>query len=456
MITQIRRVLVLRRKGLTQIKLLLLLVMLLAVNIAKVFAQDMIFSPRENMIFVTLNQMQEREEAVSDAMKEAQLKQLESNIRKVRSERVQVELSAARFKNPLKNIHPYLSQSTQFNENVYARIKDRKGRFTYTNTIGARRNFVKRGKTLNLDLHINDNRSQNLPHDNTQDVAFDSLGNLFIGRYVLSLTDSVSSNYIGKVDEFGIKTDTLTYHWANTFGTKLSRSFNRVGFDLGYTRADDFNEPDFTVNNNISGTYSLNSYLRIGAKTKLVASCSHGNVEYTHKVTPSRDNNSNTFGLSLSGVLSPKMTGVAQMNYNLGNNPDAAHTRGRTFTTNIAYAFTQRTNLALSYSHTINQSSTKSDYSVADSFGLTANHRLGFNPKFNFSFNSGVSNTSNPKKDIWPTHTENVTYALGLGLSYAFRQWLDFSLNWNYTKQEDNTSTSYHKNVFIFNTQARF
>jgi hypothetical protein len=435
---------------------LALIVILLCLGFKIVFSEDADTAAGNNVNSDTLKQMQGRGEAMGEAMQEAQLKQLESKVETKKLAGIKGGISG--FGNLLSRAHPYLTSKTQFDDNIYSTNTDIKSRLTYKNTLGAKMNFYGRGRSLNLDMYINDNRYQHVRLDNTQDnttqdINLSLLTNLPVGRYNLSISDNVFSNYVGKTDEFGKKVDALQYYSQNTFAAKLGRGFNRAGFDINYQRINYAYEPEFMANSRVEETYGFNPYLKVGRKTKLQAGYSYNSVGYTHNLTPSLDSNYNDFNLTATGVLSAKVTGLAKMDYKLTNSADALHTRERTFTTKISYMASVRTSLALIFDHFIKQSSTESDYTLKDTFDLTGSHRLAFNPKFKLSLSGNVDYEKEPKQ---PISNKTHTYTLGSGLAYAFRQWLDFSLDYTNKRVKSNVADNYGNNTVIAKIQARF
>ncbi|MFA5411458.1 MAG: hypothetical protein WC321_06360 [Candidatus Omnitrophota bacterium] len=434
--------------------LIALTVLLLCLGLKAAFTEDSGIT-RESVISDTLKDMQGRQEAMGEAMQEAQLKQLESEV-ETRRFTGEKRAGAVALKSLLRRIHPYLTSVTKVEDNVYSRDADVKSRLTYKNTLGAKMNFYSRGKTLNLDAFLSNNRYQHVRQDNDVDANLNILGNLPLGRYNFSL-----SNEWNSLDEFedtdddgvGDAVDIVKRYTQNKFVAKLGRGFNRTGFDINYKRLDYFYESKYSDDDRVEETYSFNPYLKLGRKSKLEAGYSYNNTDYTHNLTLSKDSNYNDFNLTFSSVLSAKVTGLAKMDYKLTNNANDEHIRESTFTNKFSYMASVRTSLLLSLERYIKESSADSEYTRTDSLELAGSHRLAFNPRLKLSLSGRVEYETKPKEAYsHKTHT----YILGSGLAYAFRQWLDLSLDYTNKRLNSNAIDSYENNTVIFKMQARF
>lgn len=397
---------------------------------------------RENLILVTLNQLQTTEEAIEEAMKEAQLKVMEEKL-------IEAKEKGFSFKDLASRAHPYLTIQTKFDDNVDSTPTTRKSSLINTITPGLKMNFRGKGRSLNLDMYIDNAYYNNRSRSNSQGITTYLLSNFGIERYTLSISDNYFSNYIS-TEELGI--NQVTNYWKNAFSSTLGRHFNRIGFDVGYSRTDYFYEPKSDANDYTDETFSFNQYLRIATKTRLLFEYSRGRTKYPH--VPTSDSNYNNFNLAATGVLSSKLTSMAKMGYKVTDNKGAADTRDTTFTTDVGYRVSDRTNLTFTLKHSIHESATKSSYYIQDDFKLSGNHRLAFNPKFNLSFGYEADLKDYPKKAGFTG--ESNTYTWNFGLSYAFRRWLDFSLTYTNEKITSDVDTEYNRNTITFKTQAKF
>jgi hypothetical protein len=411
---------------------------------------------RENLIFSTLNNIEKmqdsnRERAIRETMQEAQMRLMEP---KYVPKRVKEESNAEgfRLKNLVPRAHPYLNAQTKFFDNVDAGSELRKSSIAHTFTRGLKINFLgSRGNSITLDTDIQNLYYNNRSRSNTESAELDLSGTstFNIGRYTLSVSNDYFTNYIAKSELVAhSKSD---YYWRDALKFNLGRHFNRIGFDIGYGVGDyEYQSTAGSLaNDRIVQTFNFKQFLRIATRTLLQFEYDYDRTGYTY--TPSSDSNIYNYSLGLSGVLSSKLTGSMKMAYSLGDYKAGDDTK-TTFTGELGYNVSRRTNYNLSFGHIINEPATDSGYYIEDDFGLKCNHRLGFNPKFMFSFGGGISLLGYPKNT---TSSEVDTYTFSSGLSYAFKRWLDFSLDYGCIKKASK-GASYYSNSILFKTQMSF
>jgi len=422
------------------------------------------------MLF-TLDEVQAaqgKEEAIRGAIAEAQMREVETKIPKPKGEGVGEFLK--------KRSHPYVTLGFGYDSNVDNVEHDAKGDMFFPGTLGLKMNFSGRDKALNLNTHLDGKYYGQRTIYNTLDAVQGLTSFINIGKYILSFSDSYNNNYIIGTRELGVKRSSVETtdisgestaqnerRWANTSTTILGRYFNRIGFDVGYIRSDIDYEPDFSLENDrFVDTGRLNMYLRVATKTRLLFGYSHERTEY--RKMPDTITNIDDYNFAVTGALSPKLTYLGRVDYKFGDAKTGFDGRNRTFTGNIGYAFTNRTNLTFNYNHIIGKKTisgliddASSLYTHGDTFSLTGNHRLAFNPKFNLSVKCGAELYDYPNN---ADAGHDQTYSFGLGLSYAFRQWIDFSLNWTdsitRTALSTDSKTIVNRDIIEFKTAARF
>jgi hypothetical protein len=423
------------------------------------FAQEVLFTPRENVIFSTLNSIHIREEAIKEAMMEAQLKLLAA---RPPQPSVSPPRESGWSLSSLKSItHPYLTLKTTYDSNIDNQEHDPKGELFHIITPGLKMNFVGRTKSINLDLHIDDTSYSRYIGGNATDASFGCVGTFNIGRFVLTLGNTYLNNFIIGP---GFYNSEATYKWRhdNLFKWSLGANFNRLGFDLGYSQRILYYKHDFHLeNNSFIDSYKFNQYLKIATKTLINFGYIH---ERTNYLKQTKISNSDEFSLAITSVLTPKVTGLFKMSYKPTDNKTDDDERISTFTGNLGYNFSNRSNLALKYNYSIKEYATKQHYLKENDITLTWNHHFAFNPKFKILLSYGADFNDYPKKTLKDRHTNN--YTTEVGLSYAFRKWLFFNLDWkNYESRsnlvtggttDDQTATPYEENVVTFTTEAKF
>jgi len=409
------------------------------------------------MIIATLDQLEERKEsAITKAMQQAQIR-LSRGI-SAEAQTDQTLIGTLRKIQP----HPYWTISAKYDDNVDTVAQDKKGSLDIQNTLGLKMNAAGKGRISSLDINIDTRYCHNRPRNHNQGANIDLENNFSLGRYNLKLSDSYYNNYIAS-DNF-IKEDDSDFkrHGLNTFSTGLGRDFNRTGFNLGYTRADYFYERNFrSENNHAEERYSWEQYLKIATKTRLFFEYEYYRKTYPHDTTS--DSHYHDLNLSLAGVLSAKLTGLAKIGYKLTDNyadedsGDATGYRSRETELGgtVSYKFSPfYSDINLSFVRTIHEDSNRPAYYTENKLQISGNRRLAFNPKFNFTFGGGILRAYYPKRIEYAK--KNNTYTVDLGLAYSFKQWLDFSLDYNWKKYSSNVDTDYKNNIFTFKTQAKF
>jgi len=430
----------------------IVLILILFLDHRVLLAEGAPLAYRESIILTTLNtldyiyekQMASRENAILQAMREAQGKLGKGRIKK--------EAGGSLFGRLGPHTHSYLTEGVSFNDNIDSTKSKKKSTIINTFAPGLKMNFRDRGKYLALGTSINTSLYNNRRRNNTQSITTDLLSAFNVGPYVLTISEDYFTNYFA-TEEFGVDDNDYVEYQANSFGFALGRHFNRIGFDAGYRRADSYYEHMSSSSDQAQETFNFNEYLRIATKTRLSFGYTRSRTKFAAKHSPNDSNGSN-LNLSLSGVLSPKLTAMLETSYGFVDSKGGSDSRSTTFTGKLGHTISTRSNLALTFTRSIQESATKSAYNISNNFTLTGNHRLAFNPRLNLSFNSGASYSRYPKNAGYPQ--EDDAYTLGLGLSYAFRQWLDFSLGWAHVRNESNVSTHYYDNTIIFKTQATF
>jgi hypothetical protein len=408
------------------------------------------FTPRENTIFTTLNQLGGREEAIEEALTgpgNIPGKEL-AGYGGTRSRRGSISYA----RDVASRVHYYLVTDAAYTDNVDSWPK-KESDFTYGFTPGVRMSFPARNRSLNLDANLDNNFRNRHAENNTQALNVFAQNSFGLGRTTFSFSDAYFTNYIASSD-FNIKKSCLTYYWKNAFSTKVGRDFNRIGFDVGYNRADYRYESEHQEDDRKVETYSIGQYLRIASKTRLSFDYSHSRTHYLRLDPRSLDANTDNFALELSGVLSPKITSSLGTSYQFADNKMEPGSRDRGFSADLAYKISRRSDLALALDYDIHREADASSRSDTYGLQLKLNHRLAFNPKLTLSFKNGFNYINYPKIIGTVTHERDYTY--GLGLSYAFKRWLSCSLGWTHYRVESKLSPGYNRNTVLFKTQTKF
>ncbi len=389
---------------------------------------------------------------MKDAVEEAQMRVLRRTLEAKRKRKDKEAGDFFSLKKLPSRFHPYLSESVSVTDNVDSRKNDKKSSIVNTFTPGFKMSLQDQKKSIAVDSHTNNEFTVNRRGPNAQSGQLDVAANFNLKRYVLSVSNNYYTNYFA-LEDCGVDDDEVDNYWRDTINLIVARNFNRIGFDLGYERTYTVYEPILKESNSIAESISFNQYLRVATKTKFLFGYSYGRTKYEHAPNPDNSHRNN-FNLSLVSILLPKITASGEISYGLGESKLSDDTKDTTFSGKLSHMISKRSNLSLNLSHYIHEASTKSSQLITNSLQLSGNHRLAFNPKLNLSFSSGATYSRSPKKPGYEHNDEY--YTLGLGLAYAFRQWLDFGIDWSYAKTESRANIDYHSNTFTFSSQAKF
>lgn len=412
-------------------------------------ANQIPFGPRESIIFATLNQIQEREQAIDDCFKTAQGKLMESTV--VR------ERQFVRFLEEIgENAHPYVDVSYQFDDNIDSTQEEGKGALARTVTPGVKMNFVGRGRSLNIDANVMTQTYAHRRRDNESAATIDLVSNFGLDRYTLGLSEEMYTNRISN-RAFSIETESLAYYWRHTFNAFLGRNFNRTGFDIGYNRATyRYDHSPSHSENRAEEIYSFNQYLRIATKSRLLFSYAHGRAQYQHDLVPANDYNYDEYGLYLTSAFSYKLTGLLNVGYKAMDYKTTGNDyRTLSMGSSVGYRLSDRSNLSFSYAHAHEEVAMLNfNSSISDTLSLSGSHRLAFNPKLTLNFDFNAEFLKYPKANLYTYRSE--VYSWGWGINYAFRKWLDFSFDYLRSQTHSNYSTKFDNNTYTFMTSAKF
>ncbi len=426
-----------------------------------VFAQQGVFTPRDNAIFATVNQLQDRYDAMRESMKEAQLKVMEDDIANLTAAPVS---KASSKKVPGKptyrpslfyiNSHPYITQTTMYDDNPDS-VPQNKTMMVYGITPGVKVNLVGKGKTINIDAQLPAEFYGSHKDGEARAFGTDILGNFVIGRSVLSLSESYFNDFLGTSD-FGILEETWNRkHWQNIFTTALSRHFNKVGFDFSYSRGDYGYDRDSKVDNDrIDHLINLNTYLKIAPKTQLLLQYEYDNLKYNKKPEPSLDQYYSQVYFGFTSIFTPKLTGTFRYGYKNNRFKAEDNIQSNSINSQIAFMLSDRTDFNVSNIYTWHSYDTPANTYTENDWILNLNHRFAFNPKLKASLGAEFD-YSDYFRTIDPTQ-ESHLYTYSFTLTYAFRRWLDFTLDFRRKQLNSTRDAEYKRHTITFTTQAKF
>jgi hypothetical protein len=411
-------------------------------------AGEISFSSREEVISASINQLEDGKQALDKPIEEPQASIPQTSKKNTPG----IGLVSSYLKKTISRIHPYLSAQATLNDNAGLSRKKRSS-LQYITSAGVRTSYLTKARnSFNLDVFMNNAYYERHAEQNSQGLTVNSQYNFGVRRNTFSIGNSYFTNYIAD-DSFGIKTDLQRSYWADTLSLSWGKHFNRIGFDIGGARSESSYEDEYKTMDAATNSLGIGQYLFIGKKSRLSLGYYYRSTK--HERVPTSDSRFDSFSLELAGVVSPKITGAFSINYDTSDLKEGIDSRTRDFGLGFAYRISNRSSLSLDLVHTVfDDTSGAMHYSTEDSFNLSVKHRLAFNPRLSLGFSSAVLFKDYPK---WEgPHNDYSIYGLGLGLGYAFRQWLDLSLSWGHSRKYSNIDTNYNQNTVVFMSSARF
>ena len=420
------------------------------------FAGQVKTGDREEVVSSALDQIQNeqgREDAMYEAIEEAQLKLIESTkqaaTKKVPVVKEKKAASGGGFVFPKP--HPYLNLNIMSDSNVEA-LPQAKSAMLYGVTPGVKLNYFNKGRSVNLDFNLPSEFYSTHKDQNASAINVTLLNNNVLGRSsTLSFYDHYFNNFLGEMD-LGLDTNYPKNYWQNTFNTTWSNSFNRLSFNMGYTRIDADYEPSLgSVNDSAENRFNFHSSLRVAPKTQVVFDYTYDWVNYIHNPTPSLNYYYNEGSLGVSSILTSKLSGTLSFDRKVASYKESDNYQQNSYVTELAYRISDRSDLSLNYMYRTYRTTTPINRYAEALFGVEANHRFAFNPKLKLSLGYALDSYDyykrNGSKNI---HDYDITF------TYAFRRWLDFSLDWAYKEASSNVDAEYKRTVIQFKTEAKF
>jgi hypothetical protein len=275
-----------------------------------------------------------------------------------------------------------------------------------------------------------------------------------IGDYLITFSEDFLTNYLAS-NPLGIRRNRTTFFWRNTINPKISRNFNRLGFDLGYKRSENIFETDYTADNSVEEMVDFSQYFRITSKTRIFYEQVYSRTKLPHVPSDVSYSSYNDYILGLTGLLSSKISASLKMNYKLyDSKTDISDYRETTWSGSLGYNLSKRTNLNFQIIHLVHALSENADTYYEDYMSIGGNHRLAFNPKFNLSLSLSRDKFAYPKGVSF--YKKKVINTWGVSLNYAFRIWMDCGFAYSYRTQDANADTTYHANSIAFSTNFKF
>jgi hypothetical protein len=399
-------------------------------------AQQAVIPSREQIIFSTLNQIQDRESAFTESIKKA------------RDGGKGVAFAGA-AKRLSQQAHPYVYYETGYFSNRQS-SRDGSGGYTHTITPGFKMNFISALNSLNLDGNLKAFYDGSYRSANSLLATLDAQDSFLIGRNTVTLTDTVSTNRVS-MPWLGTPHDVGGMSWLNTFNAGVTRSFNRLGAELLYTRRDTVYGESGKAADTLDETWSAGGQLRVASKTRVSVDYARQRIKPYRAVASS---NSHTLSLGAASVVSSKVSSQLGMTQVLTDNKSFSDSRETTFSSMLGYRLSERASAEIKFSYGMLRDQSDVLESNTSTFDFSTTRRMGFNPRLSFGYGLTLELIELPKTVYYAHKSEASTNQLNM--TYAFRRWLDFRLAYSYVHNSFNYQPNYDEHSVTVKTEARF
>lgn len=411
----------------------------------------------EDIMSATLNDLAQKQHSRQREMQVLQSLQLAELETSAQVENIEEKDSPMKLF--AEHLHPYLSEEVKSDNNVDAVEEQRKSSIINTVNPGLKYSLRDSKKSITSDINLTSVLYNNRRDANWQKAAASFVLNYKLGKGIATIADNYSNYFEPELRVTGQQqrdnseqnlnnSADLTRSWTNDFSVAYGRAFNRFGFDAKFLRSD--YEVWHADTDSVTENYEFSPYFKLSNKTRILGKYRYQQVEYPHEDAPD-----NSRSHLIEGTIASAISAKTSVSLTAGNtvtyNKVSSNYTSPTFSGRLGYKISQRSDIAFGYLFSIYDYTIPINSYTINRFSLSGNHRFGFSPKWSFQY--GVLANF---KDFTKTVQEDKTYLFNLGLSYAFRKWLDFSLQWVHTKFESNIDESYSKDTIAFKTQARF
>jgi hypothetical protein len=353
-------------------------------------------------------------------------------------------------------IHPSIAVSETYTDNVYLSYDGKKDESDWITTIspGIALVLPLRRHSIKMGYYADINRFQEFDeNDYARQVGFASLNLDFPGGLVIEVSDRFTDSEMLRKwkDQPGFSGAGDPYrekpYQANDFLTKAKYSFaDRWAVAAWYNNY--AHEYDHSYDN--TGDYDRDLiggslFYRFTAKTEALLEYSHSKIEYPHDKF--YDNKNDTVYVGLGFDPTAKLSGYVKVGWTQKKyDEDAGRKDDKldTFSTqvNLDYKLSPYDLIKLKALRTIeedvdtNEPFTREDYSIGYSHILSLNERIRLNATLGFG-KDDYDGESLDTGGILKKRDDDIYYAI-LGVDYAMRRWLLWSISYTYMERDSN------------------
>lgn len=347
-------------------------------------------------------------------------------------------------------LHPYLLTKETYSDNVYSTSTAAKHDYFTTITPGLRLQLPFREHVLGAEYNKMLIKYARYEQENTIDHNANAFAAFKFGSQVgLKVFDiyakgheprgSSSSGFI-EVYHTNAATASATYQLADVSKIQLDYTKTRWGFESSQFR--DRHE----------GVVSAYIYYRFLPKTSAFVEYDHKKVDFEQEAT-NLDNKTDSGLFGLLWEITEKSKGTVKAGYLRKNFEVASNKDFKTWTASadLNHEFSDYTSIKLIGQRIVNES-TLQGVRYTTTTGLYGEfiHKLTYKISAVLRGSYGVDKFSDsvaPETKL----RKDLTTSGGIGLKYAMRDWLEFTLDYNHKKRDSNIDTNdYHENSYTF------
>jgi hypothetical protein len=334
-------------------------------------------------------------------------------------------------------IHPSVSLTETYNDNIFPLQSDRKADWITTITPGIklalpyRRHLFTAEYNAVIDLHSKYS-SEDTTDQNGRVLADFKIGSLFgltVGDTYTKGHEPRATSASGQIEKFERNAPSIsaTYQLAN-----------RSKIQLDYTRARwNFQVNDFrTHDEDLTSAYF---YYRFMPKTSAFVEYDWRNFSYDQK-TNGLDSQAYIGWLGLTWEISERTRGTVKAGYHQKNFKDVSNRDYGTWgaSVDVKHAFSDAASLYLIAMRDVNESRVANTYYYVTTGAYAEyTHKLTEKISAVARVSYGVDDYSNVIAPDTQTRSDK-TFLGGAGLKYQMRDWVGFSLDYNYRNRNSN------------------
>lgn len=335
-------------------------------------------------------------------------------------------------------IHPYLSVSETYDDNVYATSSDTKYDWLTTITPGVKVQMPFRTHAFSAEYRAAIFNYHNYSSENVTDHHAAALADFKFASVIgFKLSDTYDK---GHEPRSSSGTGEIVKYDRNKANTALSYVFaDRFKVQAEYTRSNwDFSQEENKFRNRYEDLIATYLYYRFLPKTSAFVEYDFKNVVFEQK-TDGLDNQVFTPLVGLTWEISEMTKGTVKAGYLFKNFEAANASNVDTFTASaeLDQAFTERASVKLVGLRDVNETNVRgTTYFTTTGAFVEYTHKLAFKLSALARGSYGEDDYSNAVGTDPNRHDKTILF--GAGLKYQMRDWLEFALNYNHLDRNSN------------------